>query len=426
MANEIFNSEYVTQYERKALDTIYALESASSVFSGGYQVVPLDFENSRTVKIKKIAVSGLYNYTEANLEGYTGADGHMHFNGGDQPDGYRRGSVVQGWEEFRLQWNRGVQIPIPYAPMQWMGGIDTVVGQTSGELVRTQVVPEIDTLIFGYIADRVRDGGGAALGNYVLEDLTSSSKILEEFNNAFAALTENGVPDTDQVIIVTPTLLGYIRNSSELVKYLDVRSEGRDGFNTKITTFNGHEIRVCPSNRFFTDAVAGEGGVFSTANSKSINFIIADRRAIGSYRMVQRVQVFDRSVVQDFDGYKINYHLVHGVWIPDNKIPGVFVSVSNSLGAKSKRTVVPFLATGENANGYVVTGYQTNPAGTAGDLYFSDTQVNIGGAAPSQKVTIGKEIIDDTNSKGYFALVDKNTKKIINVSGQVNLPRKGA
>ena len=97
--------------------------------------------------------------------------------------------------------------------------------------------------------------------------------------------------------------------------------------------------------------------------------------------------------------------------------------VASSLSDESKRTVFPLLATGSTQNGYVCTGYYTKPAGLVGGLYFSATAVNIGDDAPVTRVTFNKEIIDATNTTGYFALVDGTTKKVIAVSKQTTLPK---
>ena len=424
MANEVYNEEYITRYEKKALDTFLVLKSASRIFTGGPKVIPLDFQDSRYVKVMDLRTGGLFDYGRVNQEGYPSGNGYMHFEGGDQPDGYHKTAWQNRWKLYELQWDRGCQILIDYATNAQEANL--ILGNVSQTLYETQVVPEIDTCVFSKVAEAANPN----LGNLITQDLTGESDILGDFINAFAHLTELGVEEEDQVIVVTPEIFSYIQNSDRLVRYLTVDKETRgNNVNLKIYRFNGHEITIAPSNRFYTNALAGDGGVYPTESSVSINYVIADRRSIVPYQMIRRAKLFDREVVQDFDGYKFNFRLYHGVIIPENKRPGIYVSVASTLKTSSKRVVAPFLATGQTTNGYVVTGYNTNPAGLAGDLYWSATALNIGDNAPAStnKITINKEIVDATNSSVFFGLADLTTKKIIAATtAAVTLPKKKA
>ena len=419
MASIIGNDEYITKYVTKSIDTRMVLDSASAILERGNKVIPLDFENSRTVKILDYGVGGMYNYTRVNQEDYPGSAGHMHYNGGDQPDGYKRGNFATRWEEFTLQWDRGVQIPIDFVTNKQMG--DLAFGNTVEVFTDTQYIPELDTLRFSYLAGRASD----ALGNKVSEAIDSDTDLFTEFNKAFAKLTNFGVKEEDQVIFITPTILSYIRSSSQLTKFLNVRDIKERGISTEVQFYNNHPLIVVPEDRFYTNAVAGEGGVFAGEGSTSINFIIASPKFVTPVRFLQRTQLYgpEYAGLVGFDGYLFNFHNVHGIFVADNKVPSLYVSVASTLSDESKRTVFPVLATGSTQNGYVCTGYYTKPAGLIGALYFSAAAVNIGDNAPATKVTLNKEIVDATNTTGYFALVDLTTKKVIAVSKQTTLPK---
>lgn len=414
-------TEFITKYAPQALDTVYALKSVSSIFDIGIKYIRPSFEDSRTVKIPYLYTGGMYNYVRANEPNtLNNVSGYMHFNGGSQPDGYRRGNMQVGWEDFTLPYDRGVQVPIDYISDEQLQRVAT--GNFLREFYRTQVVTEIDTTVFSTIASY----GNAAIGNMVSENITDETDLVSAFNKAFAYLTNNGVEETDQVIIVSPTVMATLQNNSKLIHYVDVRDE-RTGYNNRIWSYNGHEIRTIQQNRFITNAEVGDGGVFPTAASNYINYMIVDKKAVTPVFMIKRAQMFDRNVVQNFDGYLFNFHLFYGVFVPQNKIPGLYMSIANSatingITAPNSRSLYVVTIPGAATNDYIIQSVFTNPAGMAGDLYYSTTALTIGQAAPAsgQLVVPGKSY-NTSETTLYFGLADPTSGKIINVSGAVTV-----
>lgn len=414
-------TEFITKYAPQALDTVYALKSVSSIFDIGIKYIRPSFEGAKTVRVPYLYTGGMYNYVRANEPNtLNNVGGYMHFNGGSQPDGYRRGNMQVGWEDFTLPYDRGVQVPIDYISDEQLQRVAT--GNFLREFYRTQVVTEIDTTVFSTIASY----GNAAIGNMVSENITSDTDLVSEFNNAFAYLTNNGVEETDQVIIVSPTTMAFLQNNSKLIHYVDVRDE-RTGYNNRIWSYNGHEIKTIQQSRFITNAQIGDGGVFPTAASNYINYMIVDKKAVTPVFMIQRAQMFDRNVVQNFDGYLFNFHLFYGVFVPMNKIPGLYMSIANNqtingITAPNSRSLSVVTIPGQTSGDYIIQSVFTNPAGMAGDLYYSTTALTIGQAAPSssQLVVPGKSY-NTSQTTLYFGLADPTSGNIINVSGAVTV-----
>ena len=420
MATNTFG-ELITKYQ-KALDTVLVLKSASAIFEGGEKWAPLNFDDNGIVKIFKIQTDGMADYRAANQSSNSDSN-HSSF---PASDGYKVGGVAGQWETFQLQWNRGIQFRIDTITDKQLGGL--AIGHTATEFMRTQVVPEVDTMRFSTIASKAN----AILGNLVTEAptaLNDNTGVIHCFNAGFQYLTEMGVDDDDQVIVVNPALMALIRNTVELTKFLDVGTRTVGAISVGFTTFLGREIKECPSNRFITNAITTENGAVPTASSKTINYIIADRKAVIPVTMLKNVRVFDSSVVQDFDGTKINFHLFHGVFIPVNKIPAIYVSVSSSLSAFSTASLRVALSTGADTNGWVLDAAYSVPAGRNGSVVYSaaaqtvGTTVTIDGST-IKKAVEGVENIDAVATNYYFSLVD-GSGLVINANPvAITLPKK--
>jgi hypothetical protein len=413
--------ELITKYQ-KALDTVMVQDSVSAIFEGGAKWAPLNFDDNGIVKIFKITTDGMGDYRAANQSQNTGTNYSSYPNN----DGYKIGGTVGHWEQFQLQWNRGEQFRIDTITDKQLGGM--AIGHTATEFMRTQVVPEVDTMRFSYLASKAN----ASLGNLVTETPTSlndDTGIIHRFNAAFQYLTEMGVDDKDQVIIVNPSIMALIRNTAELTKFLDASNRTVGAITVGFTTFLGREIRVCPSNRFITNAITTNNGVAYTAASKTINYIVADRKAAIPVTMVKNVRQFGPDVVQDFDGTKVNFHLFHGIFVPDNKVPAIYVSVASALSTFTTNSLRVSLSAGNDTNGWVLNAAYSIPAGKNGTVVVSATAKTVGSTVTIDGTNIkeikpGVENIDATATGYFFSLVDGTGLVVAATSAKVTLPKK--
>jgi hypothetical protein len=413
--------ELITKYQ-KALDTVMVLDSASAVFEGGAKWAPLNFDENGTVKIMRIQTSAMGNYRAANQATYTDTN-HSSY---PTNDGYKIGNVAAQWEQFTLQWNRGIQFRIDEITDKQLAGL--VLAHTATEFYRTQVVPEVDTLRFSTLASKAN----ASLGNLVTETptaLNDSTGIIHCFNTGFQYLTEMGVRDEDQVIVCNPSVMSLIRNTAELTKFLDVDKRTVGAISVGFTTFLGREIKVCPSDRFITNAIATEDGALPTASSVTINYMIADRKAAIPVTMLKKVKTYGPEVVQDFDGSKINFHLFHGIFVPTNKVPAIYVSVATKLSNFATAALRVSLSAGEDTNGWVLNAAYSIPGGKLGTVVVSATAQTVGSTVTIDGTNIkeikpGVENIDATATGYFFSLVDGTGLVVAATSAKVTLPKK--
>ena len=408
-------TERIEKYMTQAVDTVFAMESKSAILRNGSKFIDTSFKEAGYVKIASIAMDGLSDYHRVN-NGIPGTDDYVNY---PTKDGYQLGDTELTWELFPLRFDRGKQFRIDSMDNEETAGL--MMGNLVTEFLRTKVVPEQDAVTFSTIASNASE----TLGNLKAGEIAENT-ILKDFNTAYEWLTEHEVPEEDQVIFVSPKVMTLIQNSTELVRYLSQAEYKNGDITFKIQTYQGREIVVVPSNRFFTDVVCGSNGYHGSAKSKIINYIICSKKAVMPIVKLEKSRVFAPEVVQDYDGYKINFRMYHDTVVPRNKIPGVYVSVSNVV-ATTKTNILSVNVVKEGTN-YVVKQFFTNPAGIiSSQMIYSKTTLTVGQQANIDNTNIKKIALGyafsklNSETEGYFGLVDSNNN-ILAVSARVTLP----
>lgn len=424
--------EVITKYLPQAVDKYFAAESKTAVLEQGSKFIDVNFNEAGYVKIASFLMDGLSDYykTQGNVAPSNSADYAAYagnVNAG-QRDGFEIGGVSVKWEIFRLQYVRGKQFRIDYIENEETAGI--TIGNAIEEFNRVKVIPEVDATRFSIIADTT----SVSLGNMVSETV-AANQIISKFNGAFEWLTENEVPEEEQIIFVSPSVMTLIRNSTELTKFLtqgDYRAAS--GIDFTVEKYGGRPIIEVPSNRFFTNVLVTNNGYRPQTSSKVINFMVVSAKAVIPIRKLEWNKIYgpELSGIAGFHGYIINYLIYHGVVIPENKITGVYVSVSETNASTKTALLRVSTKAGSAQYGWVMDRYFTNPAGLRGYIVYAYTdEFTLGGAISSvgtlntdyfvcekgveQAAVVG-------NTTGYFALVD-DSGKIIAVSGAVTLER---
>ena len=424
--------EVITKYLPQAVDKYFAAESKTAVLEQGSKFIDVNFNEAGYVKIASFLMDGLSDYYKtqgsvapSNSADYAAYAGNV--NAG-QRDGFEIGGVSVKWEIFRLQYVRGKQFRIDYIENEETAGI--TIGNAIEEFNRVKVIPEVDATRFSIIADTT----SVSLGNMVSETV-AANQIISKFNGAFEWLTENEVPEEEQIIFVSPSVMTLIRNSTELTKFLtqgDYRAAS--GIDFTVEKYGGRPIIEVPSNRFFTNVLVTNNGYRPQTSSKVINFMVVSAKAVIPIRKLEWNKIYgpELSGIAGFHGYIINYLIHHGVVIPENKITGVYVSVSETNASTKTALLKVSTKAGSVQYGWVMDRYFTNPAGLRGYIVYAYANSFTLGGDISSVGTAGEDYfvcekgVEQSavvgNTTGYFALVD-DSGKIIAVSGAVTLER---
>lgn len=431
--------ELITKYLPEAIDEYFAHDSKTALLEKGNKFIDVSFNETGYVKIASILMDGLSDYygtQQATVDRVN--PGSARPSAGDAPNyaayagniasGQRDGFMIGGmditWEIFRLQWVRGKQFRIDYISNEETAKI--AIGNALEQFNRVKVIPEVDATRFSFIASQTAvslgnmvslavDAANAQTSGAYINTLDGPTGVIHRFNDAFEWMTEMGVPEEEQVIYVSPTLMTMIRNTKELVKFVtqgDYRSEA--GIDFKIEKYAGRPIVEVPSDRFFTDILLTQNGYRAQSTSKVINFMVVSTKATVPVRKLEWNKIYgpEMSGLAGFHGYLIDYLLFHGMYVPRNKIPGVYVCVSGT-NADTKVDLLRVHVVSAGSNNWKLKNFFTNPAGLRGTIVYSASSLgNIGASVTidgSTVIGLGlDEVVTESSAAQayYFGLVD--------------------
>lgn len=418
--------QYIQKFSTTTLDSILATESKTSVLENGSKFVRFNFDGTASVQIADILMDGLSDYYRANSR-VTGNG--TNYNGAGHYDGYKVGAFKFDWKNYDLRYDRGKQFQIDTADNEENAGL--IIGNLFSEFVKTQVVPEVDALRFSTLAKATY----ASLGNKITETINGTKgdahEIIHSFNTAFEWLTEHNVPESEQVIFVSPATWKTISNTEEIYKTLtQVDYNAQNGVTFNLKAYMGRPIIEVPSDRFYDDVVVGDGGYHPTESAHVLNYLVCSVRSVVPVVKLATAKVFSPDVVQDFDGYKANYRIYHDCIVPKNKIVSCFASVSNITATSLASKLGVALSEGSTTGNFKLDNYFTNPAGMLGvnGVVMKKTAIKLGEVcAPNGSTIVRVNLNGETTgtefSTAYFALLGEGSTAIA-VSGATSVPLK--
>ncbi|MCK9577204.1 MAG: hypothetical protein M0R51_14970 [Clostridia bacterium] len=386
MANSIEN---IGTYMTNLVDEVMVHESKTQDLVNAGMFVSDDFVMKGWVKVAEILLGGLGWYLRANHQEVAGANSsnYADYNGNNGTglrDGYPINSSSLTWTLYRLRYDRATQFKIDYIDNEEAAGIQ--LGKLEKTFLDRELIPEVDATRFSILTDNTN----ISLGNRVENETIAANTIVAKFNSSFTWLFEHGVPEQDQIIYINPTIMELIRNTTELTKFLTQENyKSADGLDFTVQKYANRKIIEVPSDRFFTNVVLGDNGYSAGTSSYRINFMVVDKLCASAIVKLQTVKQFGVDVVQDFDGYKVNFHLYHDIIVPHNKVVGIYASISGTLANTLVRTVAIASQAGDLQNLTKITGVWTQPAGT----YYS--QIVVKDTAFTEE--IGATITPDAN-----------------------------
>lgn len=402
MANTVALME---RYAPELLDKVFARESLTETLlkDNGFKPIFLD---AKTIKIPKLATTGMTNYIRG---GHTGQN--------------IRGAVATAWETHTLQQERYSEIPLDTLDQDDSG--QYILGNLAKEHYRTHIVGELDTYRFSKMASYT----SATFGNRVDENI-SANQALVKINAAIKWLTNNHVPVDKQIIYVSSTFMETLRNSNELVKYISQEEYLKDVAFT-IYSYQGRKIVEVPEDRFYTEAVFDNTGYHPSANSKKINFLAVAADGVACVKKLDFAKVYDSrtgGAYLGYVGYLFTNLVYHDLFIPDNKVVGVYASVSTqgALGSAGSVLYVDVVAGAETGNSKL-TRVMANPANIVYDHVALSTAATIpaigSSASALTTVSIGVDFKPNA-SHNVFVLVRDDKVVAVSKDFLATLPTK--
>jgi len=359
MAN---NVAFIEKTMPKVLDKALAIGSLTEALIGGSEI-KLDFLDARTVKITKLAQTGLTPYVRG---GGTGSN--------------TKGAVQSTHEVFTLSQERFSAIPLD--KLDTLDDGETVLGHMAAEFIRTKVVPEFDAYRFSKLASYTSE----TLGNRVtVTSANLANKIIDEFNKALRWMANAKVPEGDMVMYVSPETMYLIRSTTELYKKLS-QSEYQGKVSFAIQNYENKPIVEVPNDEFYTDCDTSGTGYAPKASSKKIHFMIVSKKAPIVIKRLDWTKVYDSDQVNlGYVGYEFDNLYYHDLFVTDNMRPCIYCCVSDEAATASANVLLVDAVAGATNDYTILKGALTQPQGIIWDKIRVETAAN----APAIGASVG-------------------------------------
>jgi hypothetical protein len=293
MANSI---AYVASY-MEMVDRLYKAGASTSILEANQAQFKSSDLNAATIYLKEITMVGLGAYNRGS--GYSAT-----------------GDATVVWTPYTFTMDRARKFIFDAIDEK---DSKTTAAELAAEFYRTQVVPEIDAYRFEKIC--------SLAGLDVSANLTSDT-VLAAIDTGVKTLDDANAPK-DRIIFVSNECYMLLKQSGE---FFNVRlgSAMDKALNREIMTLDGMPIirpsaDVFKTNFDFDAGASGSAGGFAAASgAKNLNFIITERQAITAVVKHMEPKLINPAQNADGDGYILGLRVLHDLFIPTNKLPGVY------------------------------------------------------------------------------------------------------
>ena len=197
---------------------------------------------------------------------------------------------------------------------------------------KTEVIPEIDAYRFSRIYEIANKASKVGQYTPVVET------IFEQLTLDIATV-QDGIGANEPLVILMSTLTANkLNNADKVVKLLDKATFSQGGVNTQVTSLDGTPILKVPSSSLktlYTFTASGSGGFVANAGALGINWIIMAKKSVVAITKTDISKIITPELNQTADAYKIMYRKFHTLFIPKNKVAGVFVSYTPAAAVAS-------------------------------------------------------------------------------------------
>jgi len=293
MANNIeLRKEYVN-----VLDAIYEREALSRVLDANPDLVRAG-ATADTILLPKLTLQGLADYNR-NV-------------------GYVDGDVTFEWQTHQFTQDRGRRFVIDTKDNLENAGV--VFGNVASEFIRTKVAPEIDAYRFATLASKA--------GNTASAPAITAANVENYFDDAVQTMGDAGVNLSDTIAFINfetekamkQAKIGLVTNQNASV-------------NRNVYTLDGITLIVVPQTRFYSvieQLAGGDGGYTKAATGVNIKMLFVDKKAALGIVNHEEPKIISPDANQTADGWIFGYRIYHDLFVPDNKVNGIYSVIADS------------------------------------------------------------------------------------------------
>lgn len=272
------------------------------------------YNGGAEVKIPKMSVQGLGDY--------------------DRDNGYQQGGVTLEYETRKMTQDRGRKFQLDPMDVNENNFVATAAA-VMGEFQRMYVVPEIDAYRISKIATEAITANKAGMVTYGYTPGAEQTSALRKLKEGIKAVRNMGY-NTPLIVHATPDFIMELE--LELAGKITAVTFSRGGINTQVPSVDSVPLISTPSNRMYTaikinDGKTGgqeQGGYKKGDTAKDINFMILPRTTPIAITKQDIMRIFDPTVNQKLNAWQMDYRRFHDLWVLDNKMDSVYLSIKDT------------------------------------------------------------------------------------------------
>lgn len=272
------------------------------------------YNGGKEVKIPKLSVQGLADY--------------------DRDNGYVQGGATLAYETLTMTQDRGRKFQLDAMDIDETGFVATAAS-VMGEFQRVHVIPEIDAYRISKLVTTAITANKAGMVEYGYTPGSTNTSALRKVKEGIRALRENGY-NGPLVITATNDLITELE--LELAGKIRDVTFSKGGIDTKVPSVDEVPIIPAPSNRMYSAITLYDGktngqeigGYIKGNTAKDVNFFITPRTTPIGVTKQDKMKIFTPDQNQDADAWKMNYRRHHDLWVMDNKINSIYVSIKDA------------------------------------------------------------------------------------------------
>lgn len=297
---------------QKALDMLAVREAVTGWMEANAGQVK--YTGGAEVKIPKMSVQGLGDY--------------------DRDNGYLMGSATLEYETKKMTQDRGRKFQLDSMDVDETNFV-TTASSVMGEFQRTKVIPEIDAYRLSKIATEAINANVAGMVQYGYTPGAANTSALRKVKEGIAAIRDLGYGGP---LVVHATDSFILELELELANKISTVNFKKGGIITKVPAVDEVPIIPTPANRLVTAIKLNDGktsgqekgGFEKGATAKDINFEIMPLKTPVAISKQDKMRIFDPNTNQKADAWAMDYRRFHDLWILENKVNSIYVSIKDS------------------------------------------------------------------------------------------------
>ena len=275
------------------------------------------YNGGSEVKIPKMNVQGLADY--------------------DRDAGYVQGGVTLTYQTKQMTQDRGRKFQLDAMDINENNFV-TTAAKVMGEFQRERVVPEIDAYRISGLVTAAIGAKKAGMVEYGYVPGAANTSALRKLKTGISALRDMGY---NGPLVVQATSAFILELELELAGKITNATFSKGGIETQVPSVDGVPIISTPSNRMYSAITLyngksdqAAGGYTKGAKALDVNFFVCPRTTPVAVTKQDKMKIFTPDQNQDADAWKMNYRRYHDMWILDNKLDSLYVSIKDAKPAE--------------------------------------------------------------------------------------------